>query len=133
VRTFVVIAAFHIFSLNLFQGGLLAELTRWVLLVQHYEMHCSQSPEDLDFTSFFLMHCGSDSHEHDRDYHGDLPLPGHHRIVGTPVFIQEDYPDVQVVSLFPSQRDSFFCEDNSECSSFYFDIFHPPQVRVDFV
>ncbi|MFM1771259.1 MAG: hypothetical protein RLZZ71_401 [Bacteroidota bacterium] len=73
-KTLLIVLIIQLSSLSLFAGGLLTELCRIPLLVEHFEEH-EKANQDISFLSFLNEHYSqNDSNDSD---HGNLPFKSH--------------------------------------------------------
>ncbi len=73
-KTLLIVLIIQLSRLSLFAGGLLTELCRIPLLVEHFEEH-EKANQDISFLSFLNEHYSqNDSNDSD---HGNLPFKSH--------------------------------------------------------
>lgn len=73
-KTLLIVLIIQLSSLSLFAGGLLTELCRIPLLVEHFEEH-ENTNQEISFLSFLNEHYSkNDSSDSD---HGNLPFKSH--------------------------------------------------------
>ncbi|MEY3849794.1 MAG: hypothetical protein RJA38_235 [Bacteroidota bacterium] len=73
-KTLLIVLIIQLSSLSLFAGGLLTELCRIPLLVEHFEEH-ENTNQEISFLSFLNEHY-SENDSSDSD-HGNLPFKSH--------------------------------------------------------
>lgn len=67
--------------------NLLAELVRMPSLLEHFKIHCLETP-DISFARFLWLHYSENSHTHGDNSHANLPLHCSHGVMAESVLPQ---------------------------------------------
>ncbi len=122
-KTLLIVLIIQLSSLSLFAGGLLTELCRIPLLVEHFEEH-EKANHDISFLSFLNEHY-SQNDTNDSD-HSDLPFKSHVHTVSLLLAI-ESKSKISEPKEFIEVQSFIFPSSIGNVSNITIAVFQPPQ------
>jgi hypothetical protein len=119
----LIVLIIQLSSLSLFAGGLLTEICRIPLLLEHFEEH-EKTNQEISFLSFLNEHYSqNDSNDSD---HGDLPFKSHVHSVSL-LLVLESKSKISEPKEFIEVQSFIFPSSIGNVANTTIAVFQPPQ------